>query len=80
MRDLTAGERLTAENVWVKRPGTGEIRAIDYERVLGWRVRRTILKDRQIGWHDIEPADGLVHAAAAAGGRTRPASRKSKAT
>ena len=27
IRDIAAGERFTVDNVWVKRPGTGEIRA-----------------------------------------------------
>ena len=36
------------DNVWVKRPGTGEINARDFERVLGKAARRAIPKDRQL--------------------------------
>ena len=32
---IRAGERFTPENLWAKRPGTGEIRAEEYEAVLG---------------------------------------------
>ena len=33
------GEAFSAANVWVKRPGTGEIKARDFDRVLGGRAR-----------------------------------------
>lgn len=32
---IRAGETFSADNLWVKRPGTGKILAKDYERVLG---------------------------------------------
>ncbi|MDK2562693.1 N-acetylneuraminate synthase family protein [Romboutsia sedimentorum] len=35
IKDIKAGEKFTRENIWVKRPGTGEIRAEFYEDVLG---------------------------------------------
>ena len=50
---VAAGERLSRENIWVKRPGTGEIRAVDYERVLGRSVKRPLSKDSQLSWADI---------------------------
>lgn len=34
-RPVRAGERFTAENLWVKRPGTGDFRAAELEEVLG---------------------------------------------
>jgi N-acetylneuraminate synthase len=52
VRPIAEGETLTMDNVWVKRPGTGEIRARDFERVLGKSARRAIPKDRQLGWSD----------------------------
>ncbi len=52
VRPIAEGETLTMENVWVKRPGTGEIRARDFERVLGKAARRAIPKDRQLAWSD----------------------------
>lgn len=57
LRDIKEGTRLTRENIWVKRPGTGEIKAVDYEKVLGRTVRRTILRDRQVQWSDLIDED-----------------------
>ena len=52
-RDIPAGEALTEENVWVKRPGTGEIKAIDYEKVLGRKALSRIPRNSQIKWSDL---------------------------
>lgn len=49
-RDIAAGEALSADNVWVKRPGTGEIKAGSYEALLGRRARRPIAKNLQLKW------------------------------
>jgi len=51
--DIDAGEALTASNVWVKRPGTGEIKARDFERVLGRRAARPIPVNTQVRWSDL---------------------------
>jgi N-acetylneuraminate synthase len=50
IRDIAEGELLTRENIWVKRPGTGEIRAGEYPRVLARRALRPVRKDEQIQW------------------------------
>lgn len=47
------GEKFTKENIWVKRPGTGEIKAIDFSEILGKKATRKILKDTQIQWRDL---------------------------
>lgn len=49
-RNVVAGEKLTKDNTWVKRPGTGEILAREYEKVLGRRARVDIKKDEQLTW------------------------------
>jgi sialic acid synthase SpsE len=54
IRDIAPGEQLTRENIWVKRPGTGEIRAIHFEGLLGRVARRAIPKDSQLKWSDVE--------------------------
>ena len=54
IRDINAGEALSAANVWVKRPGTGEIRARDFDRVLGRRAGRSIPVNTQIRWSDLD--------------------------
>jgi N-acetylneuraminate synthase len=53
LREIAPGERFTVENTWVKRPGTGEIKARDFDRVLGATARRQIPKDAQIAWTDL---------------------------
>lgn len=42
---IKAGEALTRENLWVKRPGTGSIPAERYEELLGKRARRDLAAD-----------------------------------
>jgi sialic acid synthase SpsE len=50
---VRAGERFTRENLWVKRPGTGEIHATRYEEVLGRVAQRDVAKDALLSWSDI---------------------------
>lgn len=45
---IQKGEKFTKKNIWVKRPGTGEIKAIDYKRVLGKKAVRQIPVDTQL--------------------------------
>lgn len=53
-KDVRKGEALTTANVWVKRPGTGEIKAVDFERTLGKKARQDIPRNTQIKWSDLE--------------------------
>jgi sialic acid synthase SpsE len=53
IRDIEPGEKLSPENIWVKRPGTGEIKAVHYDGVLGKKVRVRIPKNEQLKWTDI---------------------------
>ncbi len=50
---VAAGETFTDRNLWVKRPGTGEIKAVDYESLLGRRASRDLASDVQVAWSDI---------------------------
>src|ERR1035437_1314715 len=52
-REVSPNEELTRENVWVKRPGTGQIRAVEFERVLGKRATRRIPANTQLQWTDL---------------------------
>lgn len=54
IRNITKGEIFTKDNIWVKRPGTGEIKAKDFYNVLGKKSTVTIPKDRQIKWDMID--------------------------
>lgn len=53
IRHISAGETLSGENIWVKRPGTGEIPAAEYESLIGKAARREIARDTQIHRADI---------------------------
>jgi len=45
---IKAGEALTKQNLWVKRPGTGSIPAEQYESLLGKKARRDIPTDTHL--------------------------------
>ena len=51
---IKKGEIFTKENIWVKRPGTGEILAEHFTEIVGKTAARNIENDEQIGWGDIE--------------------------
>jgi sialic acid synthase SpsE len=53
-RDIAANEPLAAENIWVKRPGTGEIKAVHYPSLLGRRTKSAIPRNTQLKWADID--------------------------
>jgi N-acetylneuraminate synthase len=53
VREVQQGELLTPQNIWVKRPGTGEIRAAHFERLLGRVARRRLPPDTQLRWVDV---------------------------
>ncbi len=51
---IEKGEVLTKENIWVKRPGTGDILAEHFNNLLGKIATRNIDNDEQLGWEDIQ--------------------------
>ena len=50
---IEAGDEFTEENIWVKRPGTGEIKADGYGQVLGQRSRSGLPANIQLTWADV---------------------------
>ncbi len=54
IKAIKKGEKLTKENIWVKRPGTGPIRAEHYNELLGKIVNKDIDFDEHIDWSDID--------------------------
>lgn len=52
--DIKAGDTFTMENLWVKRPGTGEIKAVDFESLLGKCAARDVKNGQQLTWNDIQ--------------------------
>lgn len=53
IKPIKKGEKLTKENIWVKRPGTGPIKAEYYNELLGKTVNKDIGNDEHIDWSDI---------------------------
>lgn len=54
IKRVKAGEIFTKDNLWVKRPGTGEILAEKYEEILGRKAAVDIENDTQLKWGMIE--------------------------
>lgn len=52
IQDIAAGDTLTRENIWVKRPGTGEIKAVHFDSLLGKKANNAITKNSQLRWTD----------------------------
>jgi N-acetylneuraminate synthase len=50
---VRSGEPFTADNLWVKRPGTGAILAEQYDRILGRRATRDIPADTHLSLDDV---------------------------
>ena len=49
-KDITKGEVFSESNIWVKRPGTGEIKASDYKSLISRKSSIDIKKDTHIKW------------------------------
>ena len=54
IKTIKKGEAFTKENIWVKRPGTGEILAEDFNSILGKKATQDIPNDHHLNWSDIE--------------------------
>lgn len=54
IKPISKGDILTKENIWVKRPGVGEIKAEDFEKLIGKKATRSIGEDEHLSWTDVE--------------------------
>ena len=54
---IKKGEQFTKKNIWVKRPGTGEILADSFKSLIGKFASQDIQPDKHLKFDDI--ADGL---------------------
>ena len=52
--NIKKGEEFSKKNIWVKRPGTGEIKAEHYNDILGKKSLHDIQYDEHIKWSDID--------------------------
>lgn len=53
IKPVVKGDVLTKENIWVKRPGIGEIKAEKFEELLGKKATRNIEEDEHLLWTDV---------------------------
>ena len=51
---IRKGEKLSKENIWVKRPGTGKILAEHFNNLLGKTATRDIENDEQLNFNDFQ--------------------------
>jgi len=54
IKPIKKGDQFTMENIWVKRPGTGQIKAIDFQKLLGKTAADDIESHSQLSWDHIE--------------------------
>ena len=54
IQPIKKGEVLSKNNLWVKRPGTGEILAENYNDILGKKAVRDLENDAHVCWSDFE--------------------------
>jgi sialic acid synthase SpsE len=53
-KKINAGEVFTKDNIWVKRPGIGEINAEHYESILGEKANKDLKEDEHLKWDDFQ--------------------------
>lgn len=53
-KPIKAGEKFTKDNIWVKRPGTGDIKAEHYESIIGKISLNDIDVDEHVAIKDVE--------------------------
>jgi len=54
IKPVSKGDILTKENIWVKRPGVGEIKAENFDDLIGKKATRDIGEDEHLAWTDFE--------------------------
>ena len=54
IKNIRKGDKLTEDNIWVKRPGTGKILAEDYNNVIGKTALRNIEEGEHLDYKDFE--------------------------
>ena len=50
IKEIKKGQTLSEENIWVKRPGTGQILAVDFDKVLNKIAKFDISINSQLDW------------------------------
>ncbi len=53
-RDLPKGHEIKEEDIWGRRPGSGEISGRDFDEVVGKRLKRAVARNTQLRWSHLE--------------------------
>lgn len=53
-KDLPAGHTLGEEDIWARRPGSGEIPGYDFDKVVGKTLTRAVTRNTQLKWNDLK--------------------------
>lgn len=51
--DLPQGHIIREQDIWARRPGSGEIAAYDFDKVVGKRLNRAVTRNTQLRWADL---------------------------
>lgn len=54
IKPVNKGDIFSKDNIWVKRPGIGEIRAEKFEELIGKKATRNIAEDEHLSWKDVK--------------------------
>lgn len=52
-KDLPAGHVIGEADIWARRPGSGEIAAFDFDKVVGKSLTRAVTRNMQLKWSDL---------------------------
>jgi N-acetylneuraminate synthase len=53
-RDMPAGHVIEEADIWARRPGSGEIAAFDFDKVVGKSLIRAVTRNTQLKWEDLQ--------------------------
>lgn len=53
IEDIKEGDELSMQNIWVKRPGTGEIKAEEFSKLIGKKAATDLPRDTQLKWENV---------------------------
>ena len=51
-KDLPQGHVITEKDIWVRRPGNGEIPDFEFDNVIGKILKKSVKRNHQLKWSD----------------------------
>ncbi len=52
-RDISKGCIISEDDIWARRPGSGEIPASDFDKIVGKKINKNVKRNQQLKWEDI---------------------------